>query len=208
MKIVIATNNPDKFIQMTKALSILGKKHTFLSLDDIGYHKPIKENGKTFEENSLLKAKQVCKETGYVTIADDSGLCVDTLKGKPGVYTNRYAGVDATRLQQLLKLLHAVQHIDDPKRTAQFVCVITCMFPDGKIIQTKGILKGKLSKKIINIENGLTHDPIFIPKNYNKTMSKLSLKEKLKINHRGQAIRKLIAILQKKEKEKCSISIA
>lgn len=192
MTIVIATNNQTKFKQMVHALRTLNSKYKFLSLNDINYQKPIKETKRTFAGNSLLKAKQVCKDTGYVTIAEDSGLCVDALNGKPGIHTNRYAGANATRKKQLTKLLNAMKNIKEPFRTAYFVSVVTCIFPSGEVIQTHGKLNGKLSKIIININNGLTHDPIFIPNGYNVTMSKLTIEEKLKINHRGQAIRELV----------------
>ncbi|MDR3329650.1 MAG: RdgB/HAM1 family non-canonical purine NTP pyrophosphatase [Mycoplasmataceae bacterium] len=200
--IVIATTNKPKFEQMKFALSKLGKQYHFLSLKDIGYKKEIIEDGKTFRENSLIKAKQVCHDTGYITIADDSGLCVDVLNGKPGVYTSRYGGTNSTRKAQLTKLLNEIKNVSDSKRGAQFVCVISCVFPNGEVIQTTGKLCGKLSKKIVNINDGLTHDPIFIPNGYTVTMSKLSIEKKLKINHRGRAIQKLIMALRKTDNER------
>jgi XTP/dITP diphosphohydrolase len=192
INIVIATTNSPKFKQMKYALSKLGKQYHFYSLKDIKYTKQIAEDESTFSANSLIKARQVCKDTGYITIADDSGLCIDALAGRPGVFTSRYDGENATRKHQLNKLLNEIKNIKDPFRTAKFVCVVTCVFPNGKVVQTRGELKGKLSTKIININDGLTHDPIFIPKGYNVTMSKLTTDEKLKINHRGRAIRCLI----------------
>lgn len=199
VKIIIATNNKDKFEQIYHALKPLWKKYDFLSLSDINYNKPINENKKTFAGNSLLKAKQVCLDSGYITIAEDSGLCVDALQGKPGIFTQRYAGANATRKQQLTKILSEMKNVKEPFRTAYFISVVTCFFPNGKFIQTRGKLMGKISAKIININDGLTHDPIFIPNGYTITMSKLNLKDKLKINHRGQAIRKLVDQLSKKE---------
>jgi XTP/dITP diphosphohydrolase len=92
-----------------------------------------------------------------------------------------------------------MKNVKEPFRTAYFISVVTCFFPNGKFIQTRGKLMGKISAKIININDGLTHDPIFIPNGYTITMSKLNLKDKLKINHRGQAIRKLVDQLSKKE---------
>jgi XTP/dITP diphosphohydrolase len=192
MNIVIATNNQRKFEQMIQVLKPLCKEYKILSLQDIDYQKPIIENKRTFSGNSLLKAKQVCKDTGYITIAEDSGLCVSALNGKPGVFTNRYAGKNATRLQQLEKILRAIKNTKSSDRNAYFVSVVSCVWPNGKVIQTEGKLNGKISEKIINIDNGLTHDPIFIPNGYKVTMSKLSMQTKLKINHRGQALRKLL----------------
>jgi XTP/dITP diphosphohydrolase len=193
INIVIATTNIPKFKQMKFALQKLGKQYRFLSLQDINYQKRIIENGTTFKENSLIKAKQVCKDTGYITIADDSGLCVNALGGKPGVLTSRYAGKHATRRQQLTKLLNEIKNVKDPLRKAKFICVITCVFTNGEVLQTSGELLGKLSINIININNGLTHDPIFIPNGYKVTMSKLSMTQKMKINHRGKAIQRLIS---------------
>jgi XTP/dITP diphosphohydrolase len=192
VNIVIATTNLPKFKQKKFALRALGTQYHFLNLRDINYQKQIIENGATFSANSLIKAKQVCKDTSCITIADDSGLCVDALDGKPGVFTSRYGGEGTTRKHKLTKLLNAIKNVKSPLRTAKFVCVITCAFPNGKIIQTHGELKGKLSTKIININDGLTHDPIFIPNGYKVTMSKLTVEEKLKINHRGKAIRCLV----------------
>jgi XTP/dITP diphosphohydrolase len=195
--IVIATNNVDKFKQIIQGLKNLKNKCRFLSLKDIKYNKPIIENKRTFKGNSLLKAKQICHDTGYITIAEDSGLCVDALNGKPGVFTSRYAGENATRKEQLMKLLNAMRNVCTAKRTAYFISIVTCVFPNGKVLQTEGKLNGSIASTIININNGLTHDPIFIPKGYKVTMSKLSIYEKLKINHRGQALRKLIKIFPK-----------
>ncbi|MDR1991771.1 MAG: non-canonical purine NTP pyrophosphatase [Mycoplasmataceae bacterium] len=197
MKIVIATNNQQKFQQILYALKPLNKYCVFLSLKDINYHKKINENGKTFAQNSLKKALQVFRDIGYVTIAEDSGLCINALNGEPGVFTSRFAGVNATRRQQLIKILHKMKKVSIHDRKAYFVSVVTCVFSTKKIIQTQGKLLGSISEKIININNGLIHDPIFIPKGYKITLSKLSINEKLKINHRGQAIRKLISKIKK-----------
>ncbi|GHU51058.1 non-canonical purine NTP pyrophosphatase [Bacilli bacterium] len=192
-KIVIASNNTKKIEQMRHALSVLGSNYEIVGLKDIGYAKEIIEDGKTFEENSLKKAMQIYNDTGYIAIADDSGLCVDAMNGAPGVYTARYAGENATRKEKLEKMLDELKDVKDPNRTAKFVCVISCVISKNSIIQTRGELNGKISTKIVNIEDGLTQDPIFIPEGSDKTMSQFTTDEKLAISHRGKAIRKFVS---------------
>jgi len=197
MKVVIATTNQGKFKQYKELFKELGNKVEFVSLGDLGYTKEVIEDADTFEGNSLLKATQVCTDTGLITVADDSGLCVDALNGAPGVYTARYAGKNATKLESLNLLLSNMVDFKNEERTAHFVCVITCLFPNGKKIVSRGECHGHLATEIMNISEGITYDPIFIPNGYTKTLSMFSPEERVKINHRGIAARKFIEEFKK-----------
>jgi len=197
MKVVIATTNQGKFKQYQELFKELNNKVEFVSLNDINYTKEVIENADTFEGNSLLKATQVFNDTGLTTIADDSGLCVDALNGAPGVYTARYAGKNATKLQSLNLLLGNMINVKDENRTAHFVCVITCLLPNKIKIVSRGECNGHIAKEISNINEGITYDPIFIPNGYNKTLSAFTQDERVKINHRGIAARKFITEFKK-----------
>ncbi|MDD4275935.1 MAG: RdgB/HAM1 family non-canonical purine NTP pyrophosphatase [Clostridia bacterium] len=197
MKVVIATTNQGKFKQYKELFKELNTEIELLSLTDINYTKEVIENADTFEGNSLLKATQVCKDTGLITIADDSGLCVDALNGAPGVYTARYAGKNATKLESLNLLLNNMVNLKNEERTAHFVCVITCLCPNSKKIVSRGECHGHIANEIMNINEGITYDPIFIPNVYNKTLSMFSAEERVQINHRGIATRKFIKEFKK-----------
>ena len=197
MKIVLATTNKGKIKQYKELFKELSSEVEFISLDDIGYNKEVIEDADTFEGNSMLKAKQVCADTGYITMADDSGLCVDALNGAPGVYTARYAGKYATRKEALEFMLSEIRNVPVEKRTAKFVCVITCLFPSGDKIISRGECNGHISTEIQNIASGITFDPIFIPSGYDKTLSLFSDEERVKVNHRGNAARQFIKDLNK-----------
>lgn len=201
INLIIATTNDKKFLQMQEALKPVAKYYKFLSLKDIGYNRKIVENGKTFDKNSKIKAYQVAKYTHYQCVADDSGLCVAALNNRPGIYTSRF-GEGLSRKQQLEKMLKLM--VNKENRKAKFVCSITWVIPKlnnkkwtYQVIQTKGELHGKLAHKIVNLNDGLLYDPIFIPNNFNKTMSTMSTEQKLKINHRGIAFDKMLSIIKK-----------
>ncbi|MDE6946902.1 MAG: XTP/dITP diphosphatase [Anaeroplasmataceae bacterium] len=181
--IVVATSNPGKI----KEYQTLFPNFLVQSLKDVHYEKEIEENGTTFEENALAKAKQVSKDLGIPVIADDSGLEVDALHGRPGIFSARYAG-DHNDEQNNVKLLEEMMGITD--RTAQFVCVIALYFPDGKYYLSRGICKGE----IVNTpkgKNGFGYDPCFYLKAYHKTMAELPMAEKNKISHRAKALNQL-----------------
>jgi XTP/dITP diphosphohydrolase len=201
MKIVIATNNKGKVAQFREIFKD-EKGITFLTLADINYTKEMVEKtideGGTFEENSFIKANQICTDTGYIAVADDSGLIVDALNGRPGLDTALYAGGhDAPQIVKLNTMLDELKNVEPKNRTAKFVCHITCCFPDGKVIRTNGEVKGKIGTKILSIQNGFGFDPIFIPDGYDKTLSELTTDERVKINHRGKAVRAFLKEIKK-----------
>lgn len=189
MEIVIATSNDHKvkeYQEMVRGLNI-----KFLSLNDINFHNEIVENGKTFEENSLIKALAIKDYTTLPIIADDSGIEIEALgEHFPGIYTHRYAknngGQEKTN-EMLVKTC--------PNSKAMFTCVITLVNLIDKPLVFKGEFKGKISDKIVT-GNGFGYDPIFIPDGFNEPVSTLKDEEKNAISHRGIAFNKLISYLK------------
>ena len=191
MKIVLATHNHDKEIELQHSLRGLGVEICSLSeYPDIG---DIEETGTTLLENSLLKAHTVHDRTGLSAIADDTGLEVDALDGAPGVYSARFAGADATYEDNLNKLLFSMEEVSEERRSARFRTVIS--FVDGnQELWTEGHIDGK----IIDFprgNSGFGYDPVFYIPQLEKTFAELSTEEKNKISHRGLALQKLRKIL-------------
>ena len=195
MKVVLASKNPHKLEEISQ---ITGKFDMELVMEsDLGVDIDVEETGTTFEENSFLKANAVMKATGLPALADDSGIAVDALNGEPGIYSARY-GFDDTlddwgRLQLLLK---NTEDVPDGQRQAQFVCVITMVTPEGRVIQARGEVHGELLREPKG-ENGFGYDPIFYYPPLGKTTAELSPEEKNRVSHRGQALK----ILYEKLKE-------
>lgn len=194
MEVIAATNNLHKLEEIREILGRLGYK--VLSLDDIGIKTDIDENGSTFKENALIKAKEICKLTGRMSIADDSGLEVFALNGEPGVYSARYAGAEGDEKDEAnnKKLIEKMKDIPENKRQARFVSSIALIFPDGKQIVTEGYINGIIGYEEKG-ENGFGYDPLFIIPELDKTMAQLSSFEKNKISHRANALEKLKRIL-------------
>lgn len=179
-RIVIATRNEGKL----REFKDLFPRCEILSLKDINYTKEIIEDGKSFEENAILKAKQVALDTNQMVIADDSGLEVFALNGAPGIHSARYSK-DHNTLANNQLLLKNMNGYED--RRAQFVCVICLYFPNGRYLLSKGICEGKITEKLSGT-NGFGYDPCFYVEEYGKTMAELSLDIKNKISHRAKAI--------------------
>ena len=188
MKVVIATHNRDKMKEIQGAISELGWE--VISLYDFPEISEIEENGKTLEENALIKAREVFKETGLPTISDDTGLEVDALDGAPGVYTARYAGEDCSYSDNVNKMLKEMSKVPMPNRGAFFKTVM--VFKDeNKELIVEGIVKGKISRESRG-DDGFGYDPIFYVIEYDKTFAEMTMSEKNKISHRGNAINNLI----------------
>ena len=188
MKVVIATHNRDKMKEIQGAISELGWE--VISLYDFPEIGEIEENGKTLEENALIKAREVFKETGLPTISDDTGLEVDALDGAPGVYTARYAGEDCSYSDNVNKMLKEMSKVPMPNRGAFFKTVM--VFKDeNKELIVDGVVKGKISRESKG-EDGFGYDPIFYVTEYDKTFADMTMSEKNKISHRGNAINNLI----------------
>ena len=185
MKVVLASQNQGKLLEMQTILSDLDIEVILQS--HIGLEIDVEETGTTFEENSLLKAAAVQRASGMVSIADDSGLVVDALDGAPGVYSARYGGIQGDEARTAL-LLKNMEMVPDDKRTARFVSVITCCFPDGKVIVARGECEGMIGRSPVGY-GGFGYDPVFYIPNLGKTFSQLSGEQKNEISHRGFALK-------------------
>lgn len=202
-KIVMASNNRHKIKEIETFLRALcpndkdGIPFEILSLSDIGFTDDIVENGTTFEENALIKARTVAN-LGYIGIADDSGLCVEALNGEPGVYSARYAGghddEDNNR-----KLLENMKDIPKDKRGAHFVSVIACVFPDGREIVAKGECPGTMLFDYRG-NGGFGYDPLFLYEPMDKTFAEMNAEEKNSISHRARAMEKFAKLFVKANK--------
>ena len=204
MKLIYGTGNQGKIKQVRDYLKTTDMDLDIISIKDLGFNEEIEENGKTFEENSLIKAKAIkkyCdkKNIEGIIITDDSGLCVDCLDGRPGIYSARYAGDHAPQEVVLNKLLREIEEYEQKtgikNRKAQFICVITAILTNGKIIQTIGKDNGKIAETC-GVMGKLTYDPVFIPEGFDKPMSEIDDKD-LGKTHREKALLELIPILKK-----------
>lgn len=187
MKVVLASKNKHKLVEISKITEKFGFELVLQS--EIGADIDVEETGTTFEENSLLKAEAVMKATGLPALADDSGIAVDALGGEPGIYSARY-GFDESLDDwgRLLLLLKNTEHVPDGQRQAQFVCVISFITPEGKIIQARGEIHGELTRAPAG-ENGFGYDPIFYYPPLGKTTAELSPEEKNEVSHRANALK-------------------
>lgn len=187
MKVVLASKNKHKLEEIRKITEQFDMELVLES--ELGMDIDVEETGTTFEENSFLKAQTVMKATGLPALADDSGIAVDALNGEPGIYSARY-GFDDTlddwgRLQLLLK---NTEQVPDGERQAKFVCVITLVTPEGKVIQARGEVHGELLRAPAG-EGGFGYDPIFYYPPYGKSLAEVSAEEKNRVSHRANALR-------------------
>lgn len=189
MKVVLASKNPHKLVEIRKITEKFGMELVLES--ELGVDIEVEETGTTFEENSLLKAEAVMKATGLPALADDSGICVDALGGEPGIYSARY-GFDPTLddFGRLLLLLKNTEAVPDGKRRAQFVCVISFVTPEGKVIQARGEVHGELLRAPAGA-GGFGYDPIFYYPPFGKSLAEVSPEEKNSVSHRANALKVL-----------------
>lgn len=195
MKMIAATNNKHKLEEIRAILKEL--KIEIISLAEEGLDIEIEENGNTFRENALIKARGINCITGKAVIADDSGLEVEALFGEPGVRSARYSGETGPDKDQKNneKLLEAMENIPKSRRTARFCSTIAAVFPDGKEIVAEGFVYGKIGYQEAG-ENGFGYDPLFIVDGYGKTMAELSAEEKNRISHRANALNQFVVKLK------------
>lgn len=193
MKFIIATNNKKKLVEMERILKPLGieavsAKDAGVVLDEVD------ETGTTFLENAFLKANAAYVKTGMPAVADDSGICVDALGGRPGIFSARYSPEDCvTDEDRTAKILEELQGVPDENRGAHYTCAICCILPDGSKIEIEEICEGKIGYEFIG-DGGFGYDPIFYFGD--KTFAQISGEDKDKVSHRGKALRKLQAALK------------
>ena len=194
MKIIAATHNMGKIKEIQEILGTIGFE--VLSQNDIGITVEPEENGTTFAENAMIKARAVAGLCDFAVIADDSGLCVDALGGAPGVYSARYAGEDATDADKIKKLLSELS--EEENRSAKFVSSIACILPDGEEIITHGEVLGSITYEVHG-EGGFGYDPVFFSDELGKTFGEATADEKNKVSHRSRALKALFDILTERE---------
>lgn len=193
MKIVLASRNKKKIHELRGLIKeALNSDVEVLSLDDIGFYGEIEENGKTFEENAIIKASVPAK-LGYIGVSDDSGLCVEALNWEPGIYSARYSGGDDEDNNDLI--LEKLKN--EANRTAKYVCAIACVFPDhSKDFVVKGECYGKILRERHG-DKGFGYDPLFYYEPFGKTFAEIELSKKNEVSHRGVAMRHFINELSK-----------
>lgn len=185
LEVLVATNNLGKVKEINDILD--DPKIKILTIKDFPHLPRIEEDGKTYQENAFKKAKNISEYTGKICLADDSGLEIDYLKGKPGIYSSRWGNSDEERINKVLKLL---ENVPIDKRKAKFVCAAVLFFPDGKTYIVKEECNGSIEFKAKG-EHGFGYDPIFLVPEYDKTFAELGDKIKNQISHRGKAMRKI-----------------
>ena len=194
MEIIVATRNDGKVREIRKALMGLG--FCLYALGDFPEVPEMEEDGESFTENALKKARFYSNYFGKLALADDSGLEIKALKGLPGIYSARYAGEKASNQENNQKLLREMAEVPFSRRGAQFQCVIAIVAPDGKEAIAEGSCKGRIGFKEVG-KRGFGYDPLFYLPRYGKTMAQLTLEEKNRISHRGKALRKLRKVIGK-----------
>lgn len=204
MKILYGTGNKNKVEAMKKIIKNYGFDAELFTIKDVGYSQDVEETGKTFEENSLIKAlaiKEFCDKNNIndkIIITDDAGLCVDALNGEPGVYTGRYAGENPTQIENITKLLNNMKPFSKlEERTCKFVCVLTAILPTGEKIVARGECKGTIALEHGTL-GGLTYGPVFIPDGFDKPMGDMEEDEYASVhNHRDLAMNELMQEFKK-----------
>ena len=194
-RIIFATSNEGKMKEIRMILSDMGVE--VLSLKEAGIHADIVEDGTTFEENAIIKAKTICDITGDIVLADDSGLEVDYLDGAPGIYSARFMGEDTSYTIKNNAIIDKLADAKGAERSARFVCVIAAAFPNGEVITTRATIEGEIGYKEEG-SNGFGYDPIMYLPEYGTTTAGLSAEQKNEISHRGKALRLMKEELQKR----------
>jgi len=194
MKLLVATRNRGKLREIREKFSSL-EDIDIVTPDDIGELPDVVEDGATFEENSLKKARELSRLTGLPAMADDSGLEVDALSGEPGVYSARYAGEGATDDDRNSLVLEKMKGVPVGKRSARFVCVIAIVLPGGIEWTARGTCEGEISLDARG-DHGFGYDPIFLLTGRGKTMAEIPLDEKNTLSHRARALEKAAEILR------------
>lgn len=195
-RLLIATGNEGKKRELEQALRPF-YPHSTLSLKDYPDSRPIAEVGRTFQENAELKAHGYALQTSCCVLADDSGLAVDAIGGAPGIYSARYAGENASDQERIKLLLDELKTIDEQKRTARFICVLSLADESGQIVNSwTGTCEGRIAREPAG-KAGFGYDPIFIPQGYDQTFAELAAEIKAQISHRARAFQAALPELRR-----------
>lgn len=195
-RIIFATGNKGKMREVSRILEDLGLE--VISMRDAGISIEIEENGSSYEENAMLKARAVagCAGENGIVLADDSGLEIDYLNREPGIFSARYLGEDTPYSQKNSNLIERLAGVPDEKRTARFVCAIAAVLPDGRELTTLGVIEGRIGYEEKG-SGGFGYDPIFFVPEFGKTTAELTEEEKNAVSHRGRALRAMKKELRK-----------
>lgn len=185
-RIIFATGNEGKMREIRMILADLGIP--VVSMKEAGITARIEENGTSFQENAIIKARAIMEQTGEMVMADDSGLEIDYLDGAPGIYSARFMGEDTSYNIKNQALLDKLEGVPEEKRTARFVCAIACALPDGGILTSRGAMEGIIGYQIQG-SNGFGYDPIFYLPEYGKSSAEIEPELKNQLSHRGKALR-------------------
>ena len=199
-RIVFATGNAGKVKEIRMIMEDVGME--VISMKEAGISVDIEEDGSTYEENALLKARAVAAYTDDIVMADDSGLEIDYLNKEPGVFSARYMGEDTSYHIKNNNLIERLSGVPEEQRTARFVCAIAAVLPDGKELTTRATIEGSIGYEEKG-ENGFGYDPIFYVPEFGKTTAELSEEEKNQISHRGKALQLMKEELKKHEGIDC-----
>ncbi|WP_448574657.1 RdgB/HAM1 family non-canonical purine NTP pyrophosphatase [Thermomicrobium sp.] len=189
-RIVLATANPGKIRELR---ALLPPNVDVVSASELGIRLP-PETGETFAENALLKARVAARDSGLIALADDSGLEVDALGGRPGVHSARFAGEQADDAQNIARLLRELRDIPLSQRTARFRAVVAIVAPDGREAIVDGTIEGYIAEEPRG-GGGFGYDPVFIPRGHDRTFAEMTLQEKNRSSHRAQALQRAVPIL-------------
>ena len=194
-RIVFATGNVGKMREIRMIMEDMGME--ILSMKEIGINPDIVEDGTTFTENAIIKAKAVAALTDAIVLADDSGLEIDALNKEPGIYSARYMGEDTSYRLKNANLIERLEGVPDEKRTARFVCAIAAVLPNGELLTTLGTVEGRIGYEEKGA-NGFGYDPIFFLPEFGCTSAELTDEQKNEISHRDKALRAMKELLQEK----------
>ena len=193
---IVATGNKDKMKEIRAILGDIGEE--IISMKEAGINLDIVEDGTTFEENAIIKARAVMEATGKPALADDSGLEVDALNKEPGIYSARYLGEDTPYEIKNRTIIDRLEGVEGRDRSARFVCVIAAVFPDGEVITCRGTIEGIIAKEPSG-NNGFGYDPIVYVPEYGMTTGAMDPELKNSISHRGKALTAMKEILKERK---------
>ena len=192
MKLIVATKNRNKVEEIRAILN--NDAYEIMTMKEAGIETDVEENGTSFEENALIKARGIAGLCDGIVLADDSGLEVDALNKEPGIYSARYLGEDTSYHIKNLNIIERLNGVPFEQRTARFVCAVAAIFPDGKEIVVRQTMEGYIDTEEKG-SNGFGYDPIFFLKEYGCTSAEIPMEEKNKISHRGKAFREIVKYL-------------
>ena len=198
-RIIFATGNQGKMREIKAIMADTGAE--VLSMKEAGISADINENGSTFEENALIKAKGVAAvlhDSVSIVLADDSGLEIDALGGEPGIYSARYLGEDTDYNVKNADLIRRLSGVPDEERTARFVCAIAAVLPDGREFTVRAVIEGQIGYEQRG-EGGFGYDPIFYVPEFGKTTAEMTAEEKNRVSHRGKALERMKEVLRENE---------